>query len=244
MAAKALGIKVASPAFSGVDVETIQSLLKEAQLPDDGKQQLYDGRNGMAFTERTTVGSMYMIKLNHMIADKIHARSTGPYTMVTNNHLVVKPKTGGQRFGEMEVWALEAYGAANTLQEMLTIKSDDVYGRSKAYESIIKRTELLDLKYQKASTYWLKSSKVLALKFDLVSSDKVVDAEAVLANNIKDEASHQPTIDVPEPSVSDVDLTEEATVDEFADLSMSISETIDEMSEPSTAESINITEEA
>ena len=244
MAAKALGIKVASPAFSGVDVETIQSLLKEAKLPDDGKQQLYDGRNGMAFTERTTVGSMYMIKLNHMIADKIHARSTGPYTMVTQQPLGGKAQNGGQRFGEMEVWALEAYGAANTLQEMLTIKSDDVYGRSKAYESIIKRTEIVGPKVPESFNVLVKELQGLGLKVDLVSSDKVVDAEAVLANNIKDEASHQPTIDVPEPSVSDVDLTEEATVDEFADLSMSISETIDEMSEPSTAESINITEEA
>jgi DNA-directed RNA polymerase subunit beta len=104
---------------------------------------LYDGRTGEAFRERTTVGSMYMIKLNHMVADKIHARSTGPYTMVTQQPLGGKAQNGGQRFGEMEVWALEAYGAANTLQEMLTIKSDDVYGRSKAYESIIKRTEIV-----------------------------------------------------------------------------------------------------
>jgi DNA-directed RNA polymerase subunit beta len=144
----------------------------------------------------------------------------------------------------MEVWALEAYGAANTLQEMLTIKSDDVYGRSKAYESIIKRTEIVGPKVPESFNVLVKELQGLGLKVDLVSSDKVVDAEAVLANNIKDEASHQPTIDVPEPSVSDVDLTEEAAVDEFSDLSMSISETIDEMSEPSTAESINITEEA
>jgi DNA-directed RNA polymerase subunit beta len=117
-----------------------RELLKEAGLPEDGKQQLYDGRTGEAFAEKTTVGSMYMIKLNHMIVDKIHARSTGPYTMVTQQPLGGKAQNGGQRFGEMEVWALEAYGAAHTLQEMLTIKSDDVYGRSKAYESIIKGT--------------------------------------------------------------------------------------------------------
>jgi DNA-directed RNA polymerase subunit beta len=133
MAAKALGFKVSSPAFNGVPIEKIQSLLKEAGLPEDGKQQLFDGRTGEKFKELTTVGSMYMIKLNHMVTDKIHARSTGPYTMVTQQPLGGKAQNGGQRFGEMEVWALEAYGAANTLQEMLTIKSDDVYGRSKAY---------------------------------------------------------------------------------------------------------------
>jgi len=143
IAARTLGMKVASPSFNGVPVSKIQELLKEAGLPEDGKQQLYDGRTGEAFKERTTVGSMYMIKLNHMVADKIHARSTGPYTMVTQQPLGGKAQNGGQRFGEMEVWALEAYGAATTLQEMLTIKSDDVYGRSKAYESIIKKTAIV-----------------------------------------------------------------------------------------------------
>ena len=117
MAARALGIKVASPAFNGVPMAKIQSLLTEAGLPDNGKQQLYDGRTGEPFQEMTTVGSMYIIKLNHMIADKIHARSTGPYTMVTQQPLGGKAQNGGQRFGEMEVWALEAYGASNTLQE-------------------------------------------------------------------------------------------------------------------------------
>jgi DNA-directed RNA polymerase subunit beta len=118
-------------------------LLKEAGLPEDGKQQLYDGRTGEAFKERTTVGSMYMIKLNHMVADKIHARSPVHTPWLPSSRSVVRPKTVASAFGEMEVWALEAYGAANTLQEMLTIKSDDVYGRSKAYESIIKKTEIV-----------------------------------------------------------------------------------------------------
>jgi DNA-directed RNA polymerase subunit beta len=138
MAARALGINVASPSFNGVPIEKIRELLKESGLPESGKQQLFDGRTGEPFGEMTTVGSMYMIKLNHMIVDKIHARSTGPYTMVTQQPLGGKAQNGGQRFGEMEVWALEAYGASNILQEMLTIKSDDVYGRSKAYEAIIK----------------------------------------------------------------------------------------------------------
>lgn len=142
MAARVLGMKVASPAFDGVPTQKIQELLKEAGLPEDGKQQLYDGRTGEAFLERTTVGSMYMIKLNHMIADKIHARSTGPYTMVTQQPLGGKAQNGGQRFGEMEVWALEAFGAANILQELLTVKSDDIIGRAKTYEAIVKGDRL------------------------------------------------------------------------------------------------------
>lgn len=215
MAARALGIKVASPSFNGVPVDKIQELLKDAGLPEDGKQQLYDGRTGEAFKERTTTGSMYMIKLNHMVADKIHARSTGPYTMVTQQPLGGKAQNGGQRFGEMEVWALEAYGAASTLQEMLTIKSDDVYGRSKAYESIIKKTEIVGPKVPESFNVLVKELQGLGLKVDLVDSGKVVDAEKVLATNIRDEAEHQAAVDVPAPLVSEVDVTEDGAVDEF-----------------------------
>jgi len=158
---------------------------------------------------------MHMIKLNHMVADKIHARSTGPYTMVTQQPLGGKAQNGGQRFGEMEVWALEAYGAAATLQEMLTIKSDDVYGRSKAYESIIKRTVITGPKVPESFNVLVKELQGLALKVDLVHSDKVVDAEQVLANQIRDEANHQAEVAVPAPLASDVDVTEEGAVDEF-----------------------------
>ena len=209
MAARALGMKVASPSFNGVPMEKIQSLLKDAGLPEDGKQQLYDGRTGGAFKERTTVGSMYMIKLNHMVADKIHARSTGPYTMVTQQPLGGKAQNGGQRFGEMEVWALEAYGAANTLQEMLTIKSDDVYGRSKAYESIIKKTEIVGPKVPESFNVLVKELQGLGLKVDLVASDKIVDAEEVLSINIHEEATHPSTVEPPTSAVSDIDVTEE-----------------------------------
>ena len=215
MAARVLGMKVASPSFDGVLGSKIRSLLKEAGLPEDGKQQLYDGRTGEAFQEPTTVGSMYMIKLNHMISDKIHARSTGPYTMVTQQPLGGKAQNGGQRFGEMEVWALEAYGASNTLQEMLTIKSDDVYGRSKAYESIIKGTEIVGPKVPESFNVLVKELQGLSLKVDLIKSDAVVDAEEVLAENIKDEAEHLPEVDVPAPSASDIDVTDDAAVDEF-----------------------------
>ena len=215
MAARALGLKVASPSFNGVPVEKIQSLLGEAGFPEDGKQQLFDGRTGDAFKERTTVGSMYMIKLNHMVADKIHARSTGPYTMVTQQPLGGKAQNGGQRFGEMEVWALEAYGAASTLQEMLTIKSDDVYGRSKAYESIIKKTAIVGPKVPESFNVLVKELQGLGLKVDLVQSNKVVDAEQVLATNVREEGENQAQVDVPAPLASDVDVTENAEVDEF-----------------------------
>jgi DNA-directed RNA polymerase subunit beta len=217
MAAHALGLKVASPPFDGVAEDKIRGLLKEAGLPEDGKQQLYDGRTGEAFKERTTVGMMYMIKLNHMIADKIHARSTGPYTMVTQQPLGGKAQNGGQRFGEMEVWALEAYGAASSLQEMLTIKSDDVYGRAKAYESIIKGTEIVGPKVPESFNVLVKELQGLGLKVDLVDSreGQIVDAEELLEVNIKDEADHQSDVDVPQSTISDVDVTEDVVADEF-----------------------------
>ena len=137
-AAKTLGIHVASPVFDGATEDDIIAALKEANLPADGKAVLYDGRTGEPFDERVTVGYIYMLKLLHLVDDKIHARSTGPYSLVTQQPLGGKAQFGGQRFGEMEVWALEAYGAAYTLQELLTVKSDDVVGRVKMYEAIVK----------------------------------------------------------------------------------------------------------
>ncbi|HET7673234.1 MAG TPA: DNA-directed RNA polymerase subunit beta [Candidatus Saccharimonadales bacterium] len=215
MAAKALGMKIATPSFNGVPVGKIKELLKEAKLPEDGKLQLYDGRTGEALKEKTVVGTMYMLKLTHMVTDKIHARSTGPYTMVTQQPLGGKAQNGGQRFGEMEVWALEAYGASNTLQEMLTIKSDDVYGRSKAYESIIKQTDIVGPKVPESFNVLVKELQGLGLKVDLIEEDKVVDAEDVLAENIKGEAEDQSEVDVPEPQASNVDVSEDASVDEY-----------------------------
>ncbi len=218
MAASALGLKVASPSFNGVSTEKIESLLEEAGLPKDGKQQLYDGRTGEAFKERTTVGSMYMIKLNHMVADKIHARSTGPYTMVTQQPLGGKAQNGGQRFGEMEVWALEAYGAATTLQEMLTIKSDDVYGRSKAYESIIKKAPIVGPKVPESFNVLVKELQGLGLKVDLINTreGEVIDAESILATNIHEEAETMAEVEVPQPTVSDIEMSEDDSLDEFS----------------------------
>jgi DNA-directed RNA polymerase subunit beta len=219
MAAHVLGMKVASPSFNGLSAKKIQELLKQAGLPDDGKQQLYDGRTGEAFSERSTVGLMYMIKLNHMVADKIHARSTGPYTMVTQQPLGGKAQNGGQRFGEMEVWALEAYGAANTLQEMLTIKSDDVYGRSKAYESIIKKTQIVGPKVPESFNVLVKELQGLGLKVDLIGSNAVVDAEEILATNVAQEAKNPAEVTVPETVISDIDLSEaDVIADEFNDV--------------------------
>ena len=141
---------------------------------------LYDGLTGEPFEERITVGVMYMLKLHHMVADKIHARSTGPYTMVTQQPLGGKAQNGGQRFGEMEVWTLEAYGAASTLQEMLTIKSDDVYGRAKAYESIIKDTPIEGPKLPEGFNVLVKELQGLGLKVDLLDNGDARDADRVI----------------------------------------------------------------
>ena len=137
-AAKTLGMKVASPVFNGASEAKIIDMLKEAKLPETGKVRLRDGRSGEPLHQDTCVGQIYMMKLNHLVDDKIHARSIGPYSLVTQQPLGGKAQFGGQRFGEMEVWALQAYGASYTLQELLTIKSDDIQGRTKAYETIVK----------------------------------------------------------------------------------------------------------
>jgi DNA-directed RNA polymerase subunit beta len=181
MAARALGYKVATPPFNGVPNDVISKELEKAGLAPDGKSQLYDGRTGEAFEERTTVGVMHIIKLHHMVSDKIHARSIGPYTMVTQQPLGGKAQNGGQRFGEMEVWALEAYGAATTLQEMLTIKSDDVYGRAKAYESIIKNEPIVGPKLPESFNVLVKELQGLGLRVDLLDESDVIDAEEVIA---------------------------------------------------------------
>ncbi|HEX9679722.1 MAG TPA: DNA-directed RNA polymerase subunit beta [Candidatus Saccharimonadales bacterium] len=217
MAMRTLGLKVASPAFSGVSIDKIKQLLKQAGLPEDGKFQLYDGRSGDAFNQHSVVGSMYMLKLEHMVVDKIHARSIGPYTMVTQQPLGGKAQNGGQRFGEMEVWGLEAYGAAASLQEMLTIKSDDVFGRSKAYESIIKKEPIVGPKVPESFNVLVKELQGLGLKVDLIESDaKQIDAEALLAESIKNVAEHSPQVKPDEDTATPLDVTADSVVDEFA----------------------------
>src|SRR5262249_37617765 len=140
----ARGIHVASPVFDGASEEEIFKLLDRASLPPNGQTRLFDGRTGQPFAHEVTVGVMDMMKLPHLVDDKIHARSTGPYSLVTQQPLGGKAQFGGQRLGEMEVWALEAYGAAYTLQEMLTVKSDDVAGRTRMYEAIVKGENVLE----------------------------------------------------------------------------------------------------
>ena len=179
-AAKKLGYKVSAPAFDGITEEQIREELKKAGLPEDGKVQLFDGRTGEPLQEKTTVGYMYILKLHHMVQDKIHARSTGPYTMVTQQPLGGKAQNGGQRFGEMEVWALEAYGAASTLQEMITIKSDDVKGRAKAYESIIKNMPIEGPEIPEGFKVPTKELQGIGLRVDLVKDSELKDAEEVV----------------------------------------------------------------
>lgn len=180
MAARALGYEVATPSFNGVPDEIISDELEKAGYARDGRVQLYDGLTGEPFNERTSVGVMHMLKLHHMVEDKIHARSTGPYTAVTQQPLGGKAQNGGQRFGEMEVWALEAYGAATALQEMLTIKSDDVYGRAKAYESIIKREPIEGPKLPEGFNVLVKEFQGLGLKVDLLDHGNSTDAGEVI----------------------------------------------------------------
>ena len=171
MAAKALGWKVATPVFDGATDVEIKELLKEAGLPEDGKRTIYDGRTGEKFDNPVTVGVMYMLKLHHLVDDKIHARSTGPYSLVTQQPLGGKAQFGGQRFGEMEVWALEAYGAAYTLQEMLTVKSDDVVGRVKTYEAIVKGENIPEPGVPESFKVLIKELQSLGLDVRLYSED-------------------------------------------------------------------------
>src|SRR6056297_562948 len=172
MAARSLGIHVETPVFNGATEKEVEDILEEAGLARDGKTLLYDGQTGEPFENRVTVGYMYVLKLHHLVDDKIHARSTGPYSLVTQQPLGGKAQFGGQRFGEMEVWALEAYGAAYTLQEMLTIKSDDVVGRVKAYEAIVKGENVPDPGIPESFKVLIKEMQSLGLDARIFTSDE------------------------------------------------------------------------
>ncbi|EAG2728617.1 DNA-directed RNA polymerase subunit beta [Listeria monocytogenes] len=172
MAARALGIHVATPVFDGANEEDVWSTVEEAGMARDAKTILYDGRSGEAFDNRISVGVMYMIKLAHMVDDKLHARSTGPYSLVTQQPLGGKAQFGGQRFGEMEVWALEAYGAAYTLQEILTIKSDDVVGRVKTYEAIVKGESVPEPGVPESFKVLIKELQSLGMDVKMLSADE------------------------------------------------------------------------
>ncbi|MFA5799952.1 MAG: DNA-directed RNA polymerase subunit beta, partial [Candidatus Peribacteraceae bacterium] len=187
-ACQVLGIRIATPALNGISTGQIIKFLKLANLPETGKIQLFDGRTGEPFASISTVGNVYMLKLLHLVEDKIHARSVGPYSLVTQQPLGGKAQHGGQRFGEMEVWALEAYGAAHTLQEMLTIKSDDVVGRSKAYESIVKGEPIRKPSTPESFNVLVKELQALGLKVDLLKFSDEVPSDAPIVKLDEGEA--------------------------------------------------------
>jgi DNA-directed RNA polymerase subunit beta len=171
-AMQTLGLKAATPVFDGATEEHIENALKRAGLPKDGKTVLYDGRSGDKFDHRVTVGYIYMLKLHHLVEDKIHARSTGPYSLITQQPLGGKAQFGGQRFGEMEVWALEAYGAANILQELLTVKSDDVVGRVQTYEAIVKGEEIQAPGVPESFKVLIKELQALGLSVEILNENE------------------------------------------------------------------------
>jgi DNA-directed RNA polymerase subunit beta len=176
IAARKLGYTVATPVLDGITEDQIKTELTKAGIPTNGKQQLFDGKTGEAFDEPVTVGVSYMLKLHHLVDDKMHARSTGPYSLITQQPLGGKAQFGGQRFGEMEVWALEGYGAAHTLQEMLTIKSDDVVGRSKTYEAIVKGEPIKKPNIPESFRVLVKELQSLGLDVDLLGYDGQIDS--------------------------------------------------------------------
>ena len=188
-AAKALGWKISTPVFDGATEQDVKEVLKEAGMSEDGKMTLYDGRTGDPFDKPITVGVMYMLKLHHLVDDKIHARSTGPYSLVTQQPLGGKAQFGGQRFGEMEVWALEAYGASYTLQEMLTVKSDDVVGRVKTYEAIVKGENVPEPGVPESFKVLVKELQSLGLDVRLYSED---NQELEIKENIEEGIEYDP----------------------------------------------------
>ena len=188
MALKKLGYKIATPVFVGITNEEIFEMMEKAGMSKDGKTVLYDGRTGEPFDERITVGVMYMIKLVHMVDDKLHARATGPYSLVTQQPLGGKAQNGGQRFGEMEVWALEAYGAAHILQEIITVKSDDRVGRRKTYEAIVKDQPLPKAGIPEAFKVLVKELQSLSMDVKLLDDEgNDIDMDALAKEADKEE---------------------------------------------------------
>ncbi len=212
MAAKTLNVHVATPVFDGAKEEDIHDMMKEAGMDLDGKTVLYDGRTGDPFDNRIAVGVMYMIKLHHMVDDKLHARSTGPYSLVTQQPLGGKAQFGGQRFGEMEVWALYAYGAAHTLQEIITYKSDDVLGRVKVYEAIVKGQEINQAGVPESFRVLMKEFQALGLDISIIDDEgQALDLKQIEEEESKEEFGSSDTndIDLPMPN----DDSEDSNID-------------------------------
>jgi DNA-directed RNA polymerase subunit beta len=181
-AAEALGVSFATPVFDGATEREIKKKFTEAGLPSSGKTTLYDGMTGITFEQPVTVGYIYMLKLSHLVDDKIHARSIGPYSLITQQPLGGKAQFGGQRFGEMEVWALEAYGAAYILQELLTAKSDDVYGRAKIYEAIVKGEAAIEPGVPESFNVLIRELQSLCLDVELMKKPREVPDMALAAD--------------------------------------------------------------
>ena len=219
MAAKKLGVHFATPVFDGATIKDIQEMMKEAGMDEDGKTILYNGRTGEPFDNRISVGVMYMIKLHHMVDDKLHARSTGPYSMVTQQPLGGKAQFGGQRFGEMEVWALEAYGAAHTLQEIITYKSDDVLGRVKVYESIVKGEEINQAGMPESFRVMMKEFQALGLDISIIDNEGNEHALKELEREEAEEGTISQDIDAPlVPPTTDTEVSDDYDDDsEFDD---------------------------
>ena len=222
MAAKKLGVHIATPVFDGAKISDIKDMMKEAGMDEDGKTVLYDGRTGEAFDNRISVGVMYMIKLHHMVDDKLHARSTGPYSLVTQQPLGGKAQFGGQRFGEMEVWALYAYGAAHTLQEILTVKSDDVIGRVKVYEAIVKGQEIDQAGVPESFRVLMKEFQALGLDISIIN-DKGENLELKQIEEAEDREDTKTSIDELENNSNNTTSVAEPVSDESDD-----SEEVDE----------------
>ncbi len=220
MACKKLGVHIATPVFDGAHISDIKDMMKEAGMDEDGKTVLYDGRTGDPFDHRIAVGVMYMIKLHHMVDDKLHARSTGPYSLVTQQPLGGKAQFGGQRFGEMEVWALYAYGAAHTLQEILTVKSDDVIGRVKVYESIIKGQEINQAGVPESFRVLMKEFQALGLDISIINDngETLQLKEIEEAEDRDDNNSSMDEFDsIPVPNVVPEPDGEDSLEDEYSD---------------------------
>ncbi|MDO5329849.1 MAG: DNA-directed RNA polymerase subunit beta [Bacillota bacterium] len=225
LACSKLHMRVATPSFDGISSEEIADLMKKAGLSEDGKTVLYDGRTGERFPERIAVGIQYMIKLVHMVDDKIHARATGPYSLVTQQPLGGKAQNGGQRFGEMEVWALEAYGAAHTLQEMITIKSDDRVGRRKTYEAIIKGYEIPKSGMPEAFKVFTKELKGLGMKVNLYNQEgEIIDLDVLAQDALVEERKTNSAIrSLTSPKEDPEPLTVEIEADQANEEGLSVS---------------------
>ncbi len=206
MAAKKLGVHVATPVFDGATEQDILDMMKEAGMDEDGKTDLYDGRTGRKFDHRVSVGVMYMIKLNHMVEDKMHARATGPYSLVTQQPLGGKAQFGGQRFGEMEVWALYAYGAAHTLQEILTVKSDDIVGRVKVYEALVKGNKIDQAGVPESFRVLIKEFQALGLDIQIINDkNEVLDLKQIEKEELEEDTKF---------SIDDLDKEKEEAMPE------------------------------